>query len=65
MSPRQIITVMHGTTVQGRTDGCLRHTVPAKACHMAKRSVGVQFSPSYVGDRALRGGVTRQGVVLD
>jgi hypothetical protein len=34
----------------------------AKACHMAKQRVGVS---SYAGARApLRGGVTRQGVVL-
>jgi hypothetical protein len=48
----------------GRTDGCLRPLVAAKACHMAKRSVGVEYSPSYAGARAHRGGVTRQGVVL-
>ena len=31
---------------------------------MAKRRVGVQYSPSYAGARAPGGGVTRQGVVL-
>jgi hypothetical protein len=40
--------------------------VPAntKACHMAKRRVGIWYSPSYAGALAPRGGVTRQGVVL-
>jgi len=38
--------------------------VSAKACHMAKRRVGVKYSPSYAGARAPRGSVTRQGVVL-
>ena len=35
-----------------------------KAGHKAKRRVEVQYSPTYAGARARRGGVTRQGVVL-
>jgi len=30
----------------------------------SERRVGVQYSQSYAGPRAPRGGVTRQGVVL-
>jgi hypothetical protein len=37
---------------------------PAKAGHMAKWRVGVEYLPSDAGVQAPRGGVTRQGVVL-
>jgi hypothetical protein len=37
------------------TDGGLSPLVSAKACHMAKRRVGVQHSPSYAGACAPRG----------
>ena len=47
-----------------RTAGGLSPLVSAEACQMAKRRVRVQHSSSYAGARAPRGGVTRQGVVL-
>jgi hypothetical protein len=33
--------------------------VSAQTCHMAKRRVGVEYSPSYAGAHAPKGGVTR------
>jgi hypothetical protein len=41
------------------------HYPPAKAGDMAKRRVGVRVLAVNAGARAPRGGVTRQGVVLD
>ena len=44
----------------GPEDGLVPLVCCRKACHKAKRRVGIQCSPPYAGARAPRGGVSRK-----